>query len=533
MRLREALSALSKSSPYAVTTEGNGGNPEFQAIKDYLYVETDIERAFRHKLESIRSSEIIFLCGSSGDGKSEILTRYSQEYGSDIDFHLDATHSFDPSATAIDTLNEIFFKQRKSARPLVVGINIGMLANYQKDGNREHGDIRKAIDSFLENGESGHSRISFLDFEAFPKFTLNDGRISSSFFSQLLDRIVVDDQRNRFRDYLNNEISAGTDPVLVSNYLMLRDKHVQKVIIELLFNARIRQDQFVTARMLLDFAHNILTADGYLFDNLFAGGDNELAQVIQSFDPAMNRSRDLDFFIMNQALGIDDSEFDLYRQEMYNKYNLQELAEPVSAVRLLYLTRNTELANNYPANFRTVFDDRADRRYRKLWQFHQGLSDNPDYKREIRSFYNDVVFAAISRYANKSAPYLSKDEFYLSSHGRFDLASEIELSVNYKGIQKQPGKDIHSFNLHLCVNESNLKPFPMNINLLGLMLDVIDGYHPNKYDKNSVVLLDELVSQVAEYVGGSDTLYLFKDGMKDSRVKLKENHDDEIRVSGL
>ncbi|WP_068750358.1 DNA phosphorothioation-dependent restriction protein DptF, partial [Oleiphilus sp. HI0123] len=96
MLLRDALGILSKSSPHAVTTSGDPVDPIVKRIKDYLFVETDIERAFRAKLESIASNEIVFLCGSSGDGKSEILTRYRNQYESTIEFHLDATHSFEP-----------------------------------------------------------------------------------------------------------------------------------------------------------------------------------------------------------------------------------------------------------------------------------------------------------------------------------------------------------------------------------------------------------------------------------------------------
>ncbi len=86
MNLREALSVLSKSSPYAVATASELDNSEFDQLKRCLYVETDIERAFKKKLESIKSDEVIFLCGSSGDGKSEILTKYRNGEDSDLRF---------------------------------------------------------------------------------------------------------------------------------------------------------------------------------------------------------------------------------------------------------------------------------------------------------------------------------------------------------------------------------------------------------------------------------------------------------------
>ena len=124
--LRDALSVLAKSSPEAVEVERDEGSQNI--YKQYLYIETQIEKDFSERLSQIKPGDIIFLCGSSGDGKSEILTRYSSLYDKYIEFHLDATHSFEPKKTAIETLNERFTKHKESDKALVVGINIGMLA---------------------------------------------------------------------------------------------------------------------------------------------------------------------------------------------------------------------------------------------------------------------------------------------------------------------------------------------------------------------------------------------------------------------
>jgi DNA phosphorothioation-dependent restriction protein DptF len=78
MDLREALSVLSKSSPYAVATATELAGTEFDELKKCLYVETEIEKAFKAELAEIKPHEIVFLCGSSGDGKSEILARYKK-----------------------------------------------------------------------------------------------------------------------------------------------------------------------------------------------------------------------------------------------------------------------------------------------------------------------------------------------------------------------------------------------------------------------------------------------------------------------
>jgi len=327
MDFREILGVLSKSSPYAVTTAGEIIDPELRAIKDNLYIETDVELAFKNKIENISTNNIIFLCGSSGDGKSEILSRYSKLYEGKIDFHFDATHSFNPEATAIETLDEVMSKWKQQEKPLVVGINIGMLANYERDGASEHNDIKLAINRFLSDRTSGPVFI-FIDFESYPKFKFESGRISSPFFSSLINKVVVDDQKNGFKKYFEEEYgkSRTADNKLVANYLLLRNVSIQKVIIELLLNARIREDQFVTARMLLDFLYCILTGPDYLFDNLFNGGDNELLEAIAKFDPAIKRDSDIDKFILNRALDISDGEFIEFRNELKNKFKITGLS---------------------------------------------------------------------------------------------------------------------------------------------------------------------------------------------------------------
>ena len=158
MNLRKALSVLSKASPYAVSTSRSSIDPFFDEIKDYLYISTDIEKAFVRELENISDEKIIFLCGSSGDGKSEILTRYSNAYADKVIFHLDATHSFKSKLTAIETLDNVFTRNAVDNKPLVVGINIGMLGNYEREGSSEHSEIKQSIKRFLNNEQIADDR---------------------------------------------------------------------------------------------------------------------------------------------------------------------------------------------------------------------------------------------------------------------------------------------------------------------------------------------------------------------------------------
>ena len=122
LTLRQALVVLAKSSPFSVSTVSERPRDIYDDLKAYLYVEQDIEKDFKKLLTSLRGKEVIFLCGSSGDGKSEILTRAYDSYRHQFTFHLDATHSFQPHQSAIEALDELFDRANTEQRPLVLGV---------------------------------------------------------------------------------------------------------------------------------------------------------------------------------------------------------------------------------------------------------------------------------------------------------------------------------------------------------------------------------------------------------------------------
>lgn len=531
MDLRQALGMLSKSSPYAVSTAGAEIGNELASVKQYLYVKTDIEQAFEEKLKNIEADEIVFLCGSSGDGKSEILTRYRDKYAGEVDFHLDATHSFEPDMTAVETLNSVFAKFKSSNKGLVVGINIGMLGNYAREGADEHAAIKESIHSFLE-AEEARGKYSFIDFESFSKFNIASGEVCSDFFSTLLSKIVSDCEHNPYEKYLQEAITQRNDPLLVSNIRQLRDSGVQKTVICLLLTARIRKDQFITARMLLDFIYCILTGPGFLFDNLFNGGDNELLEALSYFDPGVLRNKKLDLFVIHRKLQIQDDDFSKFSEELDQRFDIKGVSDARSLVRCLYLFKDTDFKHGYIDEYQDAFDESAFHTYKGIWELHKAYDDSPELKEQLKRFYSKIVFASINMYANRNATYLAKDQFYISSHGDCDLAADIELSVSYKDIGLDTDRDISGFKLHLAVNDEPLEQVSMNVNLLEMMMRVVAGFRPNKHDKNSVVLLDEIVNKITEIANASSILFLYKD-RSESPIKVRESQDGEIRVSGF
>lgn len=531
MDLQHALSILSKSSPYAVSTEKTSDQDKLASYKSYIYIKTDIESDFKQALISVKSNEIIFLCGSSGDGKSEILTRYSQQFKTTRDFHLDATHSFNPNQTAIHTLDERFREFKENGKPLVVGINIGMLGNYAQEGSENHQEIRNAFKAFLGGKRSEiPNKYRFLDFEEYPKFTFSDKGNTSDFAYQFIQRLTAPIESNPFFILQQNQIEkSGYDHVTL-NFGLLGKESVQLAVIELLLKTRLVKDQFLTARALLDFVFQIIVRKGYLFDNLFAGGDNELLSRIVDFDPSNIHTKRIDTFILQQGLSVEDPKLDLLKSEL-EKDGLffKEDTCPASYLRLFFVLRHDCTEGDIVHEFRSEFDDHLIEQYASIWLLHQNFDGSGKQRQQLAKFYREVLILAIHRYSNRHATELDKDTFFLSNLNGYVTAAELELKPDFKQVQFKTVKKLGTFNAYLEINGKAISPVPVSINMMELMIKITQGYRPNKHDKSSVLLLEEIIEQLHEAASERGSLIIFKD---DKRYKVT-SEDGFFEISGL
>ncbi|OXX62373.1 DNA phosphorothioation-dependent restriction protein DptF [Vibrio sp. V10_P2A27P122] len=531
MTLLDALSILSKSSPFAVSTERDDQYDNLLTYKKHIYVQTDIEADFKKALLSAKSNEIIFLCGSSGDGKSEILTQYSQKYKATHDFHLDATHSFSPNQTAIQTLDERFTQTKKNQKPLVVGINIGMLGNYAQEGAEEHSDIKKVIKSFLSrNYLEIPKQYTFFDFEDYPKFSFDSEGSASDFADKFLKRLTEKTLDNPFYVLYDNELKSQGHTKLTANFALLSRPSVQDALIRLLLKARLIKDQFLTARALLDFIFQLLAADGYLFDNLFSESDNELLSRIQSFDPSNLHTRTIDEFILQYALGIEESLFLEFKEKM-NTLGFFDVKEATSFLRLFYLLNGDEtLCNQFVQQIQAEFKNNLIESYAEIWKLHRDFDGSAKMRKDLSSFYKETFIAALHRYCNRHAPLLDKDEYLVSELNGYKTAVSLEVKPDFTAIQNNALKKIGVFNAYIKVDDNPLKPMPISVKLLELLVKIGQGYRPNKHDKNAVLLLDEALEQMLAVANKKDTLFILK---ADKRYKVVREESDYFEVSGM
>jgi DNA phosphorothioation-dependent restriction protein DptF len=518
--LRKALSVLGKSSPFSVSTVSDKSSDELTIYKDQLYVQQDIEKEFAERAEGLGAGGIIFLCGSSGDGKSEILTRFYHKHKHDCDFHLDATHSFAPHETAIQALDKLFDGFNLSERPLILGINVGMLANYSKEGADRHGKIRESIEAFLSRNVDKVGNYHFLDFENFSKFNfMSDTDSYSQFAEELIDRLSRREESNPFYLRALEAESTGLEKKLTANFKLLSMTSVRKVIITQLFKARLLKDQFITTRALLDLLHHLLTGNRYISDNLYLGAANELVNRVSEFDPALLRTKALDDFILRYELGLPDEELDVFIEQIsilnlqFSRTDVQQ-GDAASLIRLFSMLRDQDISNNYHFRFREEFAEHSLLSYSKVWNLHLRFDGGSENKKELRRFYNNDFITALLRYANRNAPELQgkRDEIYLGTFGTVNLAAVIDIKVDVDGLAHIKREKGMYFNSPLKILDKSLKLLPFTFSLFQLVEKINCGYRPNKYDKNTVVVLDDIVENIKSMARKHGALKLYESG---------------------
>lgn len=542
--LRKALGVLAKSSSFSVTTVTHRQKDEFDQLKEQLFVKQEIETELQRYLDVAKPGEIIFLCGSSGDGKSEILTRCKSNprYQQRFSFHLDATHSFAPRQSAIDALNDLFSNHHQYSSPLLIGINTGMLANFAREGAECHLAIRTAIDSFLSADQeesrpyrSGH--CSFFDFEHYPKFQFNEKKQYSSFIKTLLDNLTRNDDSNLFQFIFRHDETVNPELKEVANYKLLCLPGVQDVLITQLFKARLIKDQFVTTRTLLDFLHHLLMGPGYLFDNLFTGAENDLIKKVSDFDPARLHTYEIDQFILRYELGLVDPELDDFLAALaplHIRFDRQCVnpGDAASLIRLFWLLQDESLGNNYHQKFSVFFNESLFEHYSEIWHLHKNYIADSEQKKALNRFYTSELIAGIQRYANRKAPELSmqKEEFFLGEYGGIKITAPVELKPDWEAIRNKNTAHPTGFDVHLKVGQNSLLPVRIGLNLFELLNKLNNGYRPNKYDKNAIVLLDEIVDLITEQAKSSSEIKFYAGGRRVYRAKAD---DDMITISGM
>jgi DNA phosphorothioation-dependent restriction protein DptF len=350
MAALSAFDLLAKSSPASVSTQGSSSEAE-RSLKEYLYVKDAVHdsltRTLRERATVQRS--VVFLCGTSGDGKSELIRRVRPEFEAAYRFHVDATHSFRPDGTALDALEELFSSD--APKPILVGVNLGMLANFANHSPSTHKDLKGEIQEFFAKRPPGQ-RARFVDFNDFPKFSSDEqGTLASRFLLELVQRVTLRVPENPIYEALKLDEQQLTQRW--KNFRLLGVPVIQRRLIHVLALCHLRNGLFLPTRMLLDTLHQLIAADGYFFDALFASQDSELLRAAASLDPAARRSTETDRFLLSNESNTPEALAFAEGLRAEVGFSLDDVA-PRGWLRLYYLLHGEQVGSNYHQRFATL-----------------------------------------------------------------------------------------------------------------------------------------------------------------------------------
>ena len=264
--LETALTRLSQKSIGAVQ---NGQS--LDVLNAYLHIERPIERKLKTKMAEIDEvgGGIVLLIGSAGDGKSHLISVVKKDgKWPDTSYYNDATSSYSPQKTAVDTLVESLtdFSDAEldtTDNKLVLAINLGKLNSLIEDNRvkQQYSRIVESVKSIFDgDGEPKESeRIKVLMFPNEQIFEFDadceeEYPVNSHFISSLLEKITAPTDSNPiFTAYSkdNHTCVSAKHPVKI-NFELLSLPFIRNSITLLIIEAIIRFDLKITARELLE-----------------------------------------------------------------------------------------------------------------------------------------------------------------------------------------------------------------------------------------------------------------------------------------
>ncbi|WP_406944171.1 DNA phosphorothioation-dependent restriction protein DptF [Halobacillus sp. SY10] len=318
------LNKLRESSQEAIE-----GYQSLSSFKKYLHIKRPIQEELEEKLENASStdqSQLVFLCGSVGDGKSHLLAYLQSTYPDLMDnfeIYNDATESFDPKKDSLDTLADSLtpFDDEHihtSSKKMVLAINLGVLHNFlETDYAKDRYKIlktfigeAKVFDETSINREVEHENFSLVSFGDYHEFELTENGPVSPYIETMLEKIVAETEDNPFhKAYLKDLKNDWNHPILM-NYKFLKAESVRTSIIRILIETIMKDKVIISTRTLLNFIYDILVPTfvedidssdmfdmiPYLLPALLFEGEQRstLLKAVSNQDPIHYRSQEVD-----------------------------------------------------------------------------------------------------------------------------------------------------------------------------------------------------------------------------------------------
>ncbi|WP_304969719.1 DNA phosphorothioation-dependent restriction protein DptF [Romboutsia ilealis] len=582
--LIDELKKLKESSKEAVENITS-----FSEFKNYMHVKRNVQDELFNiidKSSKSNSSKLILVCGGVGDGKSHIISYFKNNYPNmmlEFDIHNDATESFEPGKTSIDTLNDVLkdFNDDNilhSNKKLILAINLGALSNfidskYQDNFKnlKKYVEDKKILDvDISDNSYEEESNFQFINFSDYHIYSLTEEKAKSQYVEDIINKIIQDDERNVFKNsYKSNCLNCDKNykcPIKI-NYEMLMKEPVKEKLIDVLIECVVKDKLIVSTRSLLNFIYDFIVnteldnknneelkqyidkinCDDFIkcifVSNLFE--HKELSQILYSLskiDPINSISEDLDNIIIKLNITEDIAGvFNSYLNIDGNNY-LESLMSKNDVIEDEKMKLKTKTEQNYLIDSLinmfirlNIFiprenlnlDDKIYLDYMKnLYYWNIGE------RRKLANLYNNVKVAIYNWNGE-----VSDGRINISigkNQMKYKISQKLNLSADLSNIKVNGSEELLKFNPSLIIGYksedkgTNYK-IDIDFNLYELLMRIKDGYRPNKNDKYNYINFVEFINKIQKLGSQNKEIYIEdKQGLGISNYKLVYNQAFEV-----
>ena len=562
--LLNELSKLSESAKEAVES-----CTELDTFKKYLHVDRTIQNELLELIKEANNSEqsqLVLLCGSVGDGKSHLLAYINEEYKEIINkfkIHNDATESFDPSQTEIETLKTVLngFSDEnieKTNEKLILAINLGVLNNFlQADG------IKKEYSKFIEfinnsnifnqekiSKSSSSNNFKLVSFGDYNIYELTVDGPKSRYIKSLLHKIVDKNDNNPFYNAFRKDIEEKLDSPVIENYKILSVEGVVEKITQIIIKAMVKNKRILGTRELLNFIYELIVPanidefditsssidyiDAMLPNMIFNSKERgALLKLISIETPLGLRHEKLDQLIVTLNIAsdlkhilrqyFDDSTCEIIGGILGNIYSLNDVSEGLrqkyidTIIRFAYILGNEAIQD--------IFKDNTYNDYMKyLYYYNCGIGK--EYKRMF-----DEVEDAIYKWNGSPKKYY----IYLNEKlENFNVAEYLKIkATTKKGMcEKFSSECLERFKNNITlgyeiIGKELYETLDVDYQLYNKIVEVNNGYHVTKNDKEQGVLFVEFIDKLLSN-GNMENELLIEDKRDNKKFSLiYENDFDE------
>jgi DNA phosphorothioation-dependent restriction protein DptF len=281
MNFKECLDTLRLSAKEAII-DGEGAS--LSDLKSYLHIKRPIENDLSHLiLQAARSdeSQLIFLLGNVGDGKSHLLARMWELHPEEMNVFQevcnDATESTSIKISYLENLSRVFQPYSDEALAqggvpvkTIIAINLGTLTNFleEKEGTfdrlKSYVRVNHLVDENSEAKDISHiAHFNALNLTDYQIFSLSEHGAECQVMIDIIQKVTQRDTENPFfaayQLYYDQHPNPDQCPVKF-NFDLLQQPAVQRTISDLLIKVILSDKLIISVRLLMNLIYDLLVS---------------------------------------------------------------------------------------------------------------------------------------------------------------------------------------------------------------------------------------------------------------------------------